>query len=173
MRMLPTSIWYAVSRATELDRKPVTVERLGRRYVLWRHDTGVCAAPAQCPHRGADLGGGKIVDGCLQCPYHGIRFAADGTATHRPAMGPEASIPAKANLARLPAVEAHGFIWIWHGMTNPDAGPQWFDIDPLAATVGEDQIWDVHYGVPVANGQNPTLHRAIVSYSPSLTGRDF
>lgn len=145
MRDLPTNTWYAVYRATELGRKPVTVERLGRSYVLWRHPAGLSAAPAQCPHRGADLGAGRVVDGCLACPYHGIRFSPGGTATHRPAQGTEERIPAKTNLATLPTVEAHGFIWLWHGTSTPDGGPEWFDADPPTTTVGADQIWDVHY----------------------------
>ncbi len=145
MEHLPTNTWYALYRATELGRKPVTVERLGRRYVLWRHADGVSAAPAQCPHRGADLGAGRVTDGCLTCPHHGIRYASDGSAIHRPAEGAESRIPAKANLGTVPAREVHGFVWIWHGTADPDAGPEWFDVDPPAVTVGADQIWDVHY----------------------------
>jgi len=113
--------------------------------VLWRTDSGVHAAPAQCPHRGADLGGGKVVDDCLTCPYHGIRFAADGAAVHRPAVGTDDHIPAVAGLTTLPAVDAHDYIWIWHGDAPPTAGPDWFDTAEPTITVGADQIWNVHY----------------------------
>jgi len=142
---LVTNTWYAVERSANLRRTPTTVERLGSRYVLWRTDQGVHAAPAHCPHRGADLGDGTVRDGCLTCPYHGIRFAADGTAVHRPAQGDEARIPAKANLRTVPAVEAHGYVWIWHGDRTPTAGPEWFDDDEPSVIVGADQVWDVHY----------------------------
>ena len=103
------------------------------------------AAPARCPHRGANLGDGSVRNGCLTCPYHGIAFATDGTAVHRPAQGNESRIPAKANLQTIPAVEAHGYVWIWHGDAEPTAGPEWFDDNEPAVIVGADQIWDVHY----------------------------
>jgi nitrite reductase/ring-hydroxylating ferredoxin subunit len=141
---LVTNTWYAVQRSANLGKRPMTVERLGRRFVLWRADGTVHAAPAQCPHRGADLGAGKVVDGCLTCPYHGIRYGADGLATHRPAVGEE-RIPERANLRVVPTVEAHGYVWIWHGELPPTAGPAWFPGDEPTATVGADQTWRVHY----------------------------
>lgn len=145
MNAIVTNTWYAVERSATLKTRPTTVERLGARYVLWRTDTGVHAAPAQCPHRGADLGDGRVRNGCLTCPYHGIRFAADGTAVHRPAQGDERRIPAKAHLNTIPALDAHGYIWIWHGDSTPTAGPEWFDNNEPNVMVGADQIWDVHY----------------------------
>ncbi len=36
---------------------------------------------AYCPHQGAHLGhdaGGRIVNGCLRCPFHGFHFNSDG-----------------------------------------------------------------------------------------------
>ena len=145
MQHLVTDTWYAVQRSANLGRKPMTVERLGRRYVLWRADGDVHAAPAQCPHRGADLGAGKVEAGCLACPYHGIRYASDGAATIRPAVGPDETIPNGAHLRTIPAVEAHGYVWIWHGTTSPSSGPEWFTDEEPTATVGADQTWNVHY----------------------------
>lgn len=145
MDTLITNTWYAVERSANLKTRPTTVERLGARYVLWRTSDGVHAGPAQCPHRGANLGDGTVRNGCLTCPYHGIEFATDGTAVHRPAQGDEARAPAKANLRTIPALEAHGYVWIWHGDNTPTAGPEWFDDNEPAVIVGADQIWDVHY----------------------------
>lgn len=145
MEPIVTNTWYAVERSANLKRRPTTVERLGRRWVLWRTDDGVHAAPASCPHRGADLGGGAVHDGCLVCPYHGIAFAAAGTAVSRPAQGHEDRIPARAGLDHVPAIEAHGYVWIWHGSGTPTPGPQWFDGDEPTVLVGADQVWDVHY----------------------------
>lgn len=145
MQPLVTNTWYAVQRSATLGKRPTTVERLGRSFVLWRTNDGVHAAPSQCPHRGADLGTGKVIEGCLTCPYHGIRFAADGRAVHRPAVGEPDDIPAGAGLRTVPAIDAHGYIWIWHGSDQPTGDPDWFDDDEPIATVGADQIWNVHY----------------------------
>lgn len=145
MDTLITNTWYAVERATKLESKPTTVERLGARYVLWRADGVVRAAPAQCPHRGADLGAGAVRNGCLTCPYHGIAFGSDGAAVHRPAQGIEDRIPARAGLRTIPAAEAGGYVWIWHGDVEPTTGPEWFPGDEPTVIVGADQVWDVHY----------------------------
>ncbi|BAN04324.1 aromatic ring-hydroxylating oxygenase subunit alpha [Ilumatobacter coccineus] len=145
MQHLVDNTWYAIHRSSALGRRPVTVERLGRRLVVWRTRDGVHAAPAQCPHRGADLGAGKVVDGCLTCPYHGIGYTADGSVATRPAMGANDDVPADANLRTLPTVDAHGYIWVWHGDLSPLDGPEWFDVEEPTATVGDDQVWDVHY----------------------------
>ncbi|GJM37143.1 MAG: oxidase [Acidimicrobiales bacterium] len=145
MEALVSNTWYAVERSANLKLRPTTVERLGNRYVLWRSAAGVHAAPAQCPHRGADLGDGRVRNGCLTCPYHGIAFTGDGTAVHRPAQGCEEHIPKKAGLRTVPAVEVHGYVWIWHGDATPTDGPEWFDGDDSSVIVGADQTWDVHY----------------------------
>jgi nitrite reductase/ring-hydroxylating ferredoxin subunit len=36
-----------------------------------------------CPHAGARLVMGKIVDDCIECPLHGARFALEGGAVRR------------------------------------------------------------------------------------------
>lgn len=145
MNSLVTNTWYAVHRSSTLGTRPTTVERLGRSFVLWRTEDGVHAAPSRCPHRGADLGTGKVVDGCLTCPYHGVRFGADGHVTYRPAIGTHDDVRASAGLRKVPAVDAHGYIWIWHGTDQPESDPQWFDDERPTATVGADQTWNVHY----------------------------
>ena len=86
--------WYPVLEASQLGRKPVGVTRLGRRLVLWRDAAGSAVAlPSRCPHRGAALKQGRVVDGELTCPWHGFRFAPDGACTRMPCEGTEATPP--------------------------------------------------------------------------------
>ncbi|MGC8613613.1 MAG: Rieske 2Fe-2S domain-containing protein [Conexivisphaera sp.] len=68
--------WYIVLNSDELKNgRLLKVRRLGMDIVFWRDGkNGVHAVDARCPHRGADLGLGKVVDGCVQCPYHGFLF---------------------------------------------------------------------------------------------------
>ena len=45
---------------------------------------------ARCSHRGGPLHEGEIVDGCLQCPWHGARFDLDtGEVRRGPASAPQ------------------------------------------------------------------------------------
>ena len=78
--------WYAVLASDEVPAdQPVPFRRLGADLVFWRSPAGVHAAVDRCPHRQAKLSIGRLVDGCLECPFHGWRFAADGSCTRVPA----------------------------------------------------------------------------------------
>ncbi|RFP18743.1 MULTISPECIES: Rieske 2Fe-2S domain-containing protein [unclassified Duganella] len=41
---------------------------------LFHADGRYYALDDSCPHQGASLAGGKVVDGKVQCPAHGLRF---------------------------------------------------------------------------------------------------
>ena len=46
----------------------------------------------RCTHRGAPLAEGRLIDGCLECPWHGSRFAlTDGAVERGPATRPQPS----------------------------------------------------------------------------------
>jgi nitrite reductase/ring-hydroxylating ferredoxin subunit/uncharacterized membrane protein len=58
--------------------------------VLVRVGGTVHALHAVCAHAGGPLAEGKIVDGCLQCPWHGSRFWVDnGQVARGPALYPQ------------------------------------------------------------------------------------
>ncbi|HEX9044814.1 MAG TPA: Rieske (2Fe-2S) protein [Candidatus Limnocylindrales bacterium] len=42
--------------------------------VVYRHGGVVMALHDQCAHAGGPLSGGTIVNGCVECPWHGSRF---------------------------------------------------------------------------------------------------
>lgn len=55
--------------------------------VLVRRGDTVSAVSGSCPHAGADLAAGMVVDGELRCPWHHARFDLDtGAATGGPAV---------------------------------------------------------------------------------------
>ena len=112
--------WYIIYLSGNLKKKPVTVKRLGLTLVLFRDETGSAkCASAQCPHRGADLGLGKVVNGQLQCKYHGFCFNGNGKCTLMPCEGKDAAIPPSLNLEIYPIKEENGFIWFWFGDQEP------------------------------------------------------
>ncbi len=55
--------------------------------VVVRWGDTIHALHDQCAHAGGPLSGGKIVDGCIECPWHGSRFEL---ATGRRRRGPTA-----------------------------------------------------------------------------------
>jgi nitrite reductase/ring-hydroxylating ferredoxin subunit len=55
--------------------------------ILFRTGESVLALHETCAHAGGPLSEGTIVDGCIQCPWHGSRFRlADGHVARGPAM---------------------------------------------------------------------------------------
>jgi nitrite reductase/ring-hydroxylating ferredoxin subunit len=72
--------WFCALRAEDVVPGRVTSFRfLGRELVAFRDARGAVAVlDAVCPHFGAHLGhGGTVEDGCVRCPFHGLKF--DGT----------------------------------------------------------------------------------------------
>ncbi len=152
--------WYAVLESRRLGRQPVGVTRLGRRWVLWRDGQGqVVAQDARCPHRGADLGRGRVVEGGLECPYHGFRFAAEGACVRMPCEGRARPLRQDMRVESVPVREAHGLLWLWWGAPREELPPvPWFDEAPadmrLACTGTLE--WDVPF-VQVMEG-NLDIH---------------
>lgn len=116
--------WYAVCRVASVGRRPLGLTRFGRRLVLWRNGEVIACAPDACPHRGAALSRGRVQQGQLECPYHGLRFATDGQCTRIPCH-PDARRERFA-LAQLPVRQARGLVWVWHGDDTPGELP-WDD----------------------------------------------
>lgn len=108
--------WYPICLSASLKNKPQSLRRLGQDLVLWRDESGAaCCAPAACPHRGADLGMGRIEKGELQCKYHGFCFDRNGRCTKTPCEGSRAEIPNSLDLQMIPVEEKDDFIWFYYG----------------------------------------------------------
>ena len=108
--------WYPIALTEDIAPGPVGIQVLGRRYVLWRSDDGsLIAAPDRCPHREAPLSKGHMVDGCLECPYHGWRFGSGGRCQLVPSSPLGTPVPPKAHLSTVSVVERYGLVWLCPG----------------------------------------------------------
>ncbi|WP_046471299.1 aromatic ring-hydroxylating dioxygenase subunit alpha [Allosalinactinospora lopnorensis] len=111
--MFPLNAWYAVAWDVEVGRKLLSRTVCGRPVVLYRTQEGRAVALADtCWHRLVPLSMGSLHGDELQCGYHGIRYGADGRATHMPA---QETINPSACVRSYPLVERHRYIWIWTG----------------------------------------------------------
>jgi nitrite reductase/ring-hydroxylating ferredoxin subunit len=70
--------WQRIVRFDELTPGAATrVEVDSLEYVAVRRDDGVRVLENRCTHRGGPLNEGEVVDGCIECPWHGTRFRLD------------------------------------------------------------------------------------------------
>ena len=71
--------------------------------VLTRLPGGDIVAYAdRCTHRGGPLHEGQLVDGCIECPWHGSRFSVtDGAIERGPATRPQPAYEVRVNHERI------------------------------------------------------------------------
>lgn len=104
-----------MARAPDVGTTPVPVGAGGRAFVVVRLRPGgaVSAFPSRCPHRLVPLAAASVVEGRLQCPYHGWRYDDEGRCVDVPSLGPDGTPPPRADLTLPWAVEErHGWIWL-------------------------------------------------------------
>lgn len=123
--------WYRVLGSDRLplgSTEVVEVDAFATEsFAVYRGQDGkVRVVDAYCPHLGAHLAqGGKVVDNCIQCPFHLWSFDGDsGKCTDIPYLEPGASIPSAAKVHVWPSVERYGQIFVYYSMdrSQPPAG---------------------------------------------------
>ena len=85
--------WVTALPSAELPEGAKTcVEIEGSPIFLTRQNSIVFAMHNRCNHRGGPLAEGDIVDGCIECPWHGSRFRLDnGGVARGPATAPQSA----------------------------------------------------------------------------------
>lgn len=151
--MIPNQ-WYAVLESDEIKgNKPTSFKRLGRDLVFWREPNGkVVAMDDWCPHRQVKLSLGKVVNGNIECAFHGFQFDSEGTCQHIPANGKNGPRPKVFQAKVWPTREAYGFIWVWNGEKRKEyPAVRWFDeLDDFAYGTARKH-WPVHYSRAIEN----------------------
>ena len=56
----------------------------GERVAVFRYDGKVSAISNVCRHQNGPLGEGRIIDGCVTCPWHGYQYKPDSGASPPP-----------------------------------------------------------------------------------------
>lgn len=171
--MIPNQ-WYAVLSSSEVRRgRPVGAVRFGRRLVFWRDgEDNVACLDGTCCHRGADLAEGRVEGGHVHCPFHGLRYAADGRVVTIPANGMEAEVPENFRVRPWLAVDAFGFIWVFYGKPEdaPDDLPMFDEFRGGFPYAERSEVWDVHYSRAIEN-QLDVIHLPFVH--PNTIGRGY
>jgi len=124
---MPTG-WFLFCTEGELLRGPVACDFLNRKLVAFRTRSGrVGILDARCQHLGADLAQGRVVEDCLECPFHNWQYAADGQCAKIPQ---SETIPEFARQKSYPVEVRHGLVFIWNGTRPLYALPFYEGADP-------------------------------------------
>jgi phenylpropionate dioxygenase-like ring-hydroxylating dioxygenase large terminal subunit len=116
----------------------------------------VNAFPARCPHRLVPLAAGRVVDGRLQCTYHGWRFDSEGRCVDIPSLGTTGTPPPRADLVMPWAVEErHGWVWLAPERTAAPVPPR-----PSEPPVPEAAPAPAEPSGPVFGNLDPSLEHA-------------
>src|SRR4051812_11915171 len=121
--------WFAVSPSEDLPPGGVVpLSYFGKDLVLFRGDDGLPRVlDAHCPHLGAHLGHGGVVEGTsIRCPFHGWCFSGDGACAKIPYA---TKIPPAARLSAWLVCERNGFVMVWY---HPAGEPPSWEIPVMA-----------------------------------------
>jgi phenylpropionate dioxygenase-like ring-hydroxylating dioxygenase large terminal subunit len=166
--------WYVVLDSDQVRNKPVGVTRLGEKLVFWRDADGKLACLVdRCVHRGVKLSEGKLIDGHLQCPFHGFEYDASGRVVIIPANGRMSPVPQAFKVVSYPVHEAHDFVWIWWGLDPPNdlQPPRFFeDIDEDFSYGRARDPWRAHYSRVIEN-QLDVVHLPFIHANTIGRGR--
>ncbi len=141
--------WYPVTFVQDLPSdRPYSFSLYDEPLVLFRNQEGKLGCLTdRCPHRAARLSDGQIIEGKIECLYHGWQFGSEGECLHIPQLPADAKIPAKACVQSFVTVECQGLVWVWPG--EPEAAEidriPTLDVFDKPEFVYTDSMYDLPY----------------------------
>ena len=167
--MIPNQ-WYGILESNEVKKgKPVGFTRMGEKMVAWRNHSGQVKVMSDlCPHRGVALSAGKLVNDCIQCPFHGFEYDTSGGCRFIPANGKNSQPPKAMHVKTYVSREAHDIIFIWWGEPRAEAV---FPPLPWFENIGNEMVystvrnhWANHYARAIEN-QLDVVHLPYVHHN--------
>ena len=152
--------WYVVAKSVEVGvHKPYAAKALGRDLVLWRGADGqVRCLDDRCPHRGAPLSLGEILEGNLACRYHGVTLDGTGRVLRVPAM-PNCGLEGQQGAGAYATFETNDGVFVYFPSAEyPDPRPMEL---PFEFTDGEfatflcTSPWECNYRYALDNLVDP------------------
>ena len=129
--------WYAVAIARALKPKQILSGQLGGlHYVVYRSESGsLKAADAFCPHMGAHLKGGSVVQEAIACGLHGCHIIPQNQNAAAPPVTQAVRQGCCLATRAWHVIERFGLVWLY-----PPA-PQAPAIPPFNMVNEHDHLW--------------------------------
>jgi nitrite reductase/ring-hydroxylating ferredoxin subunit len=113
--------WIDAGTVTSIpDKRARIVCAGGERVAIFRYDGKVSAVSNLCQHQNGPLGEGKILDGCITCPWHGYQYLPESGRSPEP-------FTEKIPTFRVRVVD--GRVWV-----DPVPNPPGTTVPPAAAS---------------------------------------
>jgi methionine sulfoxide reductase heme-binding subunit len=72
-------------RVEEIPEKRACIRTIsGERVAIFKYDGKISAVSNVCQHQNGPLGEGRIIDGCITCPWHGFQYLPESGASPPP-----------------------------------------------------------------------------------------
>ncbi|MGF1486926.1 MAG: Rieske 2Fe-2S domain-containing protein [Prochloraceae cyanobacterium] len=109
--------WYPISFIKDLPSdRPLGFSLYDEPFVIFRDGEGkLNCLQDRCSHRAAKLSKGQILDGKIECSYHGWQFDGEGKCTKIPQLPRSAKIPHNSCVKSFEIIEKQGIVWMWRG----------------------------------------------------------
>lgn len=162
--------WYAIAPEKLVAPGKMTgLKRLGKELLIFQTtDKQWGCIEDLCSHRGVRLSVGKLKDdGCVECPFHGLRFDASGTCTRIPANGINAPVDDRYRVRSYAIRVKYGIIYVFYGDKDKAVGEVPFFADFLDDSFVCSEIadtWDTHYSRAIEN-QLDVVHLPFVHHN--------
>jgi nitrite reductase/ring-hydroxylating ferredoxin subunit/DMSO/TMAO reductase YedYZ heme-binding membrane subunit len=66
------------------EKRARVISAKGERIAIFRYDGKISAISNVCRHQNGPLGEGRIIDGCVTCPWHGYQYSPESGASPPP-----------------------------------------------------------------------------------------
>ncbi len=86
VRASASARWIKVGRISDIpDNRALVVQPANaERIAVFRYDDKISAVSNVCRHQGGPLGEGKVIDGCITCPWHGFQYRPEDGCSPEP-----------------------------------------------------------------------------------------
>ncbi|NER51141.1 MAG: Rieske 2Fe-2S domain-containing protein [Symploca sp. SIO1A3] len=151
--------WYPVAFVQDLPKnRPYGFSLYDEAFVLFRNQDGKLGCLTDlCPHRAAKLSDGQIMDGKIECLYHGWQFNTDGQCLHIPQLPTDAKMTARACVRDFTVVERQGIVWMWRG--NPETAQE--ENIPILEQLEDPKFFSLDYMIDLPLDQGSVIENVI------------
>lgn len=124
--------WVEACGVEDIPEKRARIVSLsGERVAIFKYDGKISAVSNVCKHQNGPLGEGKVVDGCITCPWHGYQYNPNDGASPPPFTEKVPTFNIQLRSDR---------IWI-----DPKPNPPGTLVEPLLVATGDENPEDSFY----------------------------